>query len=173
MIHIFMIWLNYMNKLDLSQINVLAPYPVWYEEGEILFKTDYNILYSVAFELDDVLSLKAYWFRITNRSAKKSPSDKKVQQTIIHIIEEFFQKNPDILLYMCDTANEQQAQRDRLFLRWFNAYEQKKKYVIKSAVVMDEGEANYVSLIVPVIHPQLEAIINTFDREISMFQNNK
>lgn len=38
---------------------------------------------------------------------------------------------------------------------------------------MDEGEANYVSLIVPVIHPQLAAIINTFDSEISMFQNNK
>lgn len=51
-----------MKTLDLSQINILAPYPVWYEEGEIMFKTDYNILYSIAFELDDMLNLKAYGF---------------------------------------------------------------------------------------------------------------
>ena len=25
-----------MKTLDLSQINILAPYPVWYEEGEIM-----------------------------------------------------------------------------------------------------------------------------------------
>ena len=74
---------------------------------------------------------------------------------------------------MCDTANEQQAQRDRLFLRWFNAYEQKKKYVIKTAVVYDEGIPNYVSLIVPIAHPLLEDIQATFESEIIMFQNNK
>ena len=82
-----------MKTLDLSQINILAPYPVWYEEGEIMFKTDYNILYSIAFELDDMLNLKAYWFRITNRSRKKSPNDKKIQQTVILVIEEFFNEN--------------------------------------------------------------------------------
>ena len=162
-----------MNKLNLSQINILAPYPVWYEGAELLFKTDHNILYSAAFELDDMLNIKAYWFRITNRSGKKSPNDKKVQQTIIHIIEEFFRTNPDILLYICDNANEQQAQRDRLFLRWFNAYEQKKKYVIRTAVVIDEDTSNYVALIVPNAHPLLSDILSTFDNEISMFQNNK
>ena len=162
-----------MRELNLGHINILSPYAVWYEEGEILFKTDYDILYSVAFELDDMLNMEAYWFRITNRSGKKSPNDKKIQQTIIHIIEEFFSKNPQILLYMCDSANEQQAQRDRLFLRWFNGYEQKKKYVIRSAMVMDEGQANYVSLIVPLTHPLLESIICTFETEITMFQNNK
>lgn len=162
-----------MNKLNLSQINILAPYPVWYEGAELLFKTDHNILYSAAFELDDMLNIKAYWFRITNRSGKKSPNDKKVQQTIIHIIEEFFRTNPDILLYICDNANEQQAQRDRLFLRWFNAYEQKKKYVIRTAVVIDEDISNYVALIVPTAHHLLSDILSTFDNEISMFQNNK
>ena len=151
----------------------MAPYPVWYEGNELLFKTDYNILYSVSFEQDDMIGLIAYWFRITNRSGKKSPNDRKIQKTIIHIIEEFFRTNPEILLYICDTANEQQAQRDRLFLRWFNGYEQKKRYVIKTAVVMDEGEPNYVSLIVPATHPLLDNIITTFNSEISMFQNNK
>lgn len=162
-----------MNEFNFSRINLFSPYPVWKEEDEMLFKTDYDNLYSVSFDLDEMLNMVAYWFRITNRSGKKSPNDKKVQQTVIVIIEEFFRVNPDILLYMCDTANEQQAQRDRLFLRWFNAYSQKGKYVIKTAVVMDEGMANYVSLIVPTIHPELNNIIATFDSEISMFQTNK
>ena len=46
-----------MQTLDISQINILAPYPVWYEGEEILIKTDYNILYSVAFELKDEIKL--------------------------------------------------------------------------------------------------------------------
>lgn len=48
-----------MNKLNLSQINILAPYPVWYEGAELLFKTDHNILYSAAFELDDMLNINS------------------------------------------------------------------------------------------------------------------
>ncbi len=162
-----------MNVLDLSRINLFSPYAVWYGNQEILFKTVNDILYSVSFECDAMLGLTAYWFRITNRSGKKSPNDRKIEQTVIVIIEEFFRTNPDILLYMCGTANEQQAQRDRLFLKWFKRYEQKKKYVIKSAVVMDEGEANYISLIVPASHPLLDDIVSTFDQEISLFQSHK
>lgn len=49
----------------------------------------------------------------------------------------------------------------------------KKKYVIKTAVVYDEGIPNYVSLIVPIEHPLLEDIQATFESEIIMFPNNK
>lgn len=49
----------------------------------------------------------------------------------------------------------------------------KKKYVIKTAVVYDEGIPNYVSLIVPIEHPLLEDIQATFESDIIMFQNNK
>ena len=162
-----------MRRLDVGTINILAPYPVWYGEDELLFKTDHHILYSVAFERDEFFSIASYWFRITNRSGLKSPGDSKIRQTVIVIIEEFFRKNPDILLYLCDSENEQQAQRDRLFLRWFNGYEQKMRYLIRSKVVMDEGTANFVSLIVPRSHPMLEDIVAAFDSEIAMFQSDK
>mgnify|MGYP000177563226 CR=1 FL=1 len=72
-----------MQTLDISQINILAPYPVWYEGEEILFKTDYNILYSVAFELDDMLGLTAYWFRITNRSGKNHLMTKRFNRQLL------------------------------------------------------------------------------------------
>ena len=42
--------------------------------------------------------------------------------SVVRIIIEFFRANPDILLYMCDNANNQQAQRNRLFLRWFMGF---------------------------------------------------
>lgn len=47
----------------------------------------------------------------------------------------FFRQNPDILLYMCSTDDGQQAQRARLFLRWFNGAKQQEQYVIRTTEV--------------------------------------
>ena len=44
-----------------------------------------------------------------------SPSDAAVRETIICIIEEFFLSSPNIMLYICETGDERQAQRTRLF----------------------------------------------------------
>ena len=79
---------------------------------------------------------------------------------------------------MCSTAKEQQAQRARLFLRWFNGAEQQKKYVIKAAEVKGVGpdgkpRSEYVALIVPRVHPLLDEIVERFDEEIQMFNDNK
>ena len=117
--------------------------------------------------------LKAYWFNLTNHSQKASPRDSKIRTTVILIIEEFFQSNPDILLYMCDSANNQQAQRSRLFLYWFSAYGKQKEYYTCTEMVKDEDEENYISIIVKKSHPQLNAIINLFNKQIEMFRMNK
>lgn len=107
-----------------------------------------------------------------------SPGDVKIAQTVICIIEEFFLKNPEVLLYMCSTDNGQQAQRARLFLHWFNGYEQQKKYAIKSCDIKStDAEGNptkeYVALIIQRTHPQFDEIISFFDEEIAMFNENK
>ena len=118
-----------MNNLDTERINEYAPYKVEMESGQYIFETDHNILYGVSFDEDMMPgSLKAYWFNLTNHSQKASPRDSKIRATVILIIEEFFRSNPDILLYMCDSADNQQAQRSRLFLHWFNAYGQQADY---------------------------------------------
>lgn len=117
--------------------------------------------------------IPAYWFDLANRSGKASPSDPKVRETVIRIIVEFFRANPDIMLYMCDSANDQQAQRNRLFLRWFMGAEQSKLFYIKTEMVIDEGMENFIAIIVPRRHPYLEDIIERFDSEIAMFRANK
>ena len=163
-----------MNALELNILNRLAPYEVKFKGGEYCFLTDFNIESSIEFKYEPSFNgLPAYWFDLSNRSGKASPNDPKVRDTVIRIIIEFFRANPDILLYMCDNANDQQAQRNRLFLRWFMGEEQSKHYVIKTAMVEDEGMENFIAIIVPRLHPYVNEVIAHFDAEIKMFKSNK
>lgn len=78
------------------------------------------------------------------------------------------------MLYMCSTANNKQAQRARLFLRWFNGYEQRQRYYIKAVEVKgDDMRNDYVALIVQRTHPQFDEIVARFDSEIAMFNEFK
>lgn len=106
-------------------------------------------------------------------SQKNSPGDLKIRQTVTCILEEFFRTNPDVLLYMCDSANDQQAMRSRLFLRWFNVYGQQAEYFTRTEMVKDGDEENYIALIVKRSHPMLQEIIEMYDEEIAMVVKNK
>ncbi|MCR4918914.1 MAG: hypothetical protein K5928_03730 [Prevotella sp.] len=78
------------------------------------------------------------------------------------------------MLYMCSTANDQQAQRARLFLRWFNGYEQRQRYLIKAVEVKgDDKRKDYVALIIQRTNPQIDEIVARFDSEIAMFNEFK
>ena len=72
-----------------------------------------------------------------------------------------------------DNANDQQAMRSRLFLRWFNAYGQQAEYYTRTEMIKDEAEENYIAIIVKRTHPQLPTIIDVFDKQIAMFRANK
>ena len=162
-----------MQSLNIDIINTYSPYTVWAKGYEYLFTTDYGIEYSVSFDDEDNFEFKSYWLNLTNLSHQKSPGDVKIAQTVICIIEEFFRQNPDILLYLCSTDRGQQAQRSRLFLRWFYGYEQQKKYMIKSAEVKGDGLSEYISLIVMNSHPKIAEISDAFDHIVQMFNDHK
>jgi hypothetical protein len=125
--------------------------------------------------LEDNPNFVAYWFNLVNMSGAASPSDKKVWQTVFCIIEGFFHANPDILLYMCSTAGEQQAQRARLFSYWFNKAGQQERYYFKTAEIKGEepGTKEYVAIIVPRNHPQAEDVVAWFDHDTQMFDSMK
>ncbi len=162
-----------MNRLDTERINKHSPYFVTYSERYLVFTSDYGITYQVCFEEDDNPYATAYWFNLANPENKKSPGDVKIPQTLICIIEEFFRQNPDILLYICSRSKGQQAQRARLFFRWFSGYEQRQKYVIRTTDVRGEGVVEYVALIAQRTHPDIEDILFRFDEEIKMFNEMK
>ena len=79
--------------------------------------------------------------------------------------------NPNILLYVCDSANDQQAMRSRLFLRWFNNYSGNESFIRKTAVINEGGEDNYVAMIVQRNNSQIDEILKYYEDEIAMFTN--
>lgn len=162
-----------MNTLNINRLNAKTPYSVWsMREGEYFFKTDFDVLYRIRIEEDQTIWQEgAYEFSIINENKKSSPNDKKVRDTILYIIEEFFECNPDILLYQCETGDNRQAVRDRLFIKWFKEYMGNEKYYIKISTIIAEDIENYTAIIVQKSNPNLENIILDFDNFVGFFQD--
>lgn len=162
-----------MELLNLNNINMSAPYSIWRQGKRYYFKTDNDIIYMVSFDKEEAFQEdKAYWFNLSNTSDRKSPRDHKIRETIFALLEDFFNENPDILLYICDTIDNQQAQRERLFLSWFNRYG-KGRFTIITAKVSSGDEDEYVAMILQNNHPHYDAITHQFKKEIAMFKENK
>ena len=164
-----------MKRLDVNLINLFSSYHVWEESNRFYFETDYNLKYFVDFTLDDNPERVAYWFNLVNMSGEASPSDMKIWQTVFCVIEEFFRKNPDILLYLCSTKGGQQAQRARLFSYWFNKAGQQERYYFKTVEVKGEmpGTKEYVAIIIPRNHPQAEGRLAFFEKGTALFNSMK
>ena len=95
--------------LSLERINSgETPYQVEPTEqnGFYQFFTDGGVHYSVGFMEDDVLlSKNSYQLIIANINNHKSPRDRKVRDTIVSIVDEFFRCNNSTLLYICETGD--------------------------------------------------------------------
>ncbi len=161
-----------MNPLNLNRLNINSPYSVWeVGDGAYGFKTNFGVLYRVVFILDQTIWQEgAYEFGILNENSKASPNDKLLRETVFRIIEEFFFSNPEILLYQCETGDNRQAMRDRLFLRWFSEYRESDKYCIKVGEIIAEGISNYAAVIVQKSNPNLHEILTDFDEFINFFK---
>ena len=161
-----------MNPLNIGQINRLAPYKVWTENGRDFFiETDKGNLFKVGF-MDDysIWNTGAYQFTINNEKNRPSPNDIKLKITLYRLVEAFFDANPEILLYICETGDDKQRFRNRLFVRWFNNYSKRDCYVLKTAEVMDGSVMNFAALIVQKSNPQLNRILRDFDDTVALLQ---
>jgi hypothetical protein len=160
-----------MNSLSLHAVNASSSYEVSaVNDGCYQFFTDYGVHCTVEFVLDDsLLSHETYHLVIVNVNHQKSPSDVKVRDTIIAIIDEFFVENNTTLLYICETGDKKQALRNRLFERWFSMYKRKAQYTfVASSLKDEEGIENYTAIIVRNDNPELSAIIAEFTETISL-----
>lgn len=160
-----------MIELDIARLNLKSPYYVTQDEdGDLLFVTDYGVRYAISFDLNDgMMNYPAYEFGILNKNDKPSPNDHKLRDTVLAIIGEFFHSNGSVLLYICATGDGMQKFRFRLFLRWFNTYEHRNLYELRTIEdVMDDDTPNYGAIIVEKTHPDLDLILTRFD-ELSAF----
>ena len=91
-----------MKQLSLKTINASSPYDVMMvNPNTYRFVTDYSVEIAISFDLDDLLEHgEAYMFNITNVNKQRSPRDMKVRDTVIAIIDNFFETNEFALLYV-------------------------------------------------------------------------
>ena len=125
-----------MVTLDTERINANSPYelipnkrPLFYD-----FITDYGVDYNTGFTPSNLLpDVEAYEFILTNPSNRKSPRDPKLRETILALIYEFFRKREAVMLYLCETGDNRQKIRNRLFESWFRSSGHQKAFIFLSS----------------------------------------
>ena len=161
-----------MKPLSLEHVNTVSPYFVESTNniGFYQFFTETGVHYSVGFMKDDLLLTKdSYQLIIANVNNHKSPRDRKVRDTIVAIIDEFFNQNNSTLLYICDTGDNKQHMRSRLFEYWFSTYQYKAFFTMISSSVMDmDGIINFATLILRNDNPFLSEIVTEFTESIQL-----
>lgn len=165
-----------MNSLHLENIIKQAPYEIILVEEVpciIYFQTDYEVEYEIVIKSNDLfIPSGAYALDIINIWGKASPGDPKFRLTLMAIIEEFFRQNNDVLLYVTETKDEKQAFRNRLFVRWFNTYEQQDQYIIRTAEGEMKGQMNFMAIIMRKDNPHREQAIREFEETIDFLFDN-
>lgn len=161
-----------MNALSLQLINTYSPYKVDVGESKASygFSTDYGVDYSIDFVPDDLISSdESCQLIIANLNNRKSPRDGKVKDTVMCIVEEFFNKNQSTLLYICETGDSKQTMRNRLFEYWFSTYKNRGQYAIMSSSITDEdGVVNYATIIVRNDNPKMPMVMAEFSESIHL-----
>ena len=163
-----------MVKLNWESLNESSPYGLISSEERPLtcwFTTDYGVNYAVEFKADDLLPIpEIYQFVIVNINHQKSPRDVKLRQTILNLVYGFFNQCDAVLLYLCETGDDKQSQRSRLFESWFRSSSRQTDFEYLSANIRDEENImNYVALITRTDNPNLGLIKVEFDEAVKLF----
>ncbi|MCC8089531.1 MAG: DUF6169 family protein [Rikenellaceae bacterium] len=113
-----------------------------------------------------------YQFVVTNLKTPHSQKDPKIRNTIIEIVKNFFTLNNNPIVYYCDTSDNRQRQRDRLFKRWIESAQEIDGILTLEGKIRDEeGKENYITLISRGDNPNFEAIVSEFKNLIVTFKD--
>lgn len=153
-----------MIQLSTERINERSPYRVELaDEMSCLFTNKYGVRYSVGFVSDPTfLDDGVYQFFIYNIDHHREAEDPLVSETIKVIIEEFFSQGQNVMLYICDTMDNRQATRNRLFKMWFMAYLDNQSYTMFNEHLQVDNITYFASIILRKDHPEHNKIIGTF-----------
>ena len=164
-----------MNSLSLELINSKSPYRVVQSaEGDFWFVTIHGINYNIAFNEEfEIGGCMAYQFGIFNHEHQHAPHDPQIKDTIIAIINEFFAKNMDVLLYTCDSSDRREKARNRLFIRWFKEEDNGRRFTIRASETSVEGQGMYVAIIVENCNPHLKEITEEFDNTAAVLTSQQ
>ncbi|MBO4906408.1 MAG: hypothetical protein J5486_05160 [Bacteroidaceae bacterium] len=158
-----------MNPFSLERINSKSPYKVTVINNGLSFTTTKGLHYVVRFFEDNPIGgCDTYQFSFARKEEDSMGEDPYVRFTLFAIIDEFFLTNSDVLLYICDTSDNREAARNRLFIRWFKQSAQPHRFTIKAANAMVDGQGIYAAIIVENCNPKLQDITADFDRRAAV-----
>jgi hypothetical protein len=90
------------------------------------FTTKNNILYRVAFIIDETFSTisgkqidNVFQLIIDKANQEVEPYDSKVSKTIGNIIDNFFKNKENCLIYICSEESDEAKLRQQVFDRWY------------------------------------------------------
>lgn len=63
-----------------------------------------------------------YTFNIEPEQDTPHPIDKRIALTVIHILRQFFSRNENAMIMICDNLDGKEQKREMLFSRWFMQY---------------------------------------------------
>lgn len=114
------------------------------------FLTDSNVEYYLTFieypVVGEFLATKIFMFNIERATKKVGQNDIKLLNTILYVLDDFFNKNDDALITLSDISDNRQAARKRLFDSWFKKYNDGRLEKLDGEYYIDECQV-FVSLL--------------------------
>lgn len=158
-------------NLSLDKINAKSPYAlVKLSELTFSFVTDQGVHYEAGFYQDTVFMREgAYHFFIDNSENEHGSHDPKIIDTVIAILEEFFDQEPSVMLYICDPTDNRQAARNRLYNMWYHAYAMEHNLTMFSDSVIMDGITYYAGILMRHDHPHHDEILEAYQQFLKFF----
>lgn len=106
-----------------------------------------------------------YVFGFQSNVKSKGIFDKRVAETIIQILDQFFKDKKNLIVYSCDQSDNKETARKKLFDGWFNAY----GLIDYIKVDFQFEDSLYVSVIYRKDNPNIKEIeisLNQFGRTL-------
>lgn len=129
------------------------------------FVTDQQITYKVGFHKDNFfMGEGSYLFFIDNTDKEHGTYDPKILDVVALILEEFFNQEPTVMLYICDPTDSRQAARDRLYHLWFYDYARNHEMTLYSDSVTFGEIKYYAGILLRHDHPLHDKILTTYQK---------
>lgn len=158
-------------NLSLDKINAKSPYQlIKLTDMTFAFVTDQGVHYKVGFYQDKYFMKEgAYHFFIDNSEGEHGSHDTKIVDVVISILEDFFEQEPSVMLYICDPTDNRQAARNRLYNMWYHEYALSHQMTMYSDSVVMDGVTYYAGILMRHDHPCHDEILDAYQRFLRLF----
>jgi len=147
------------------------PYPLLeYDPFSYEFVTDQEVVYKIyfldyAYLFNTVLppDIPVYALNVEAISGKPNSvsTDERIGLTIAYLLDMFFQKIDNVLVYVCDGGDGREIGRKRKFDIWFARYN-KGNYHKEEGLIISGGMVIFNALIIHNNHPKKREIIEAY-----------